>query len=307
MNGAKTVAAILSEPWLIDKQYVMSNLPMVWNILEGKYVPEAKLQSGEQQIGAEHGIHRVKGTAVGNPYFDYWTGEWVIPVVEGQDNIIELVIDQPLLRHDNCGDKGTSTYSEIIHKISNTDHVTAVLINMNCPGGQASGTQMMAQALRNLEVPTATLVNDGMAASGGYWLASQTQKLYASNKTSSVGSIGAYMSFYDIREYLNKEGVTEHSVYSKYSDDKNKDYLDALEGEYDGIRTKLDFLVEAFVEQVQEARNISAAPGEGPFSGKMYFAEEAREIGLIDGIRSKEEVVEELINMSNNGATQYVI
>jgi ClpP class serine protease len=296
MNAARTVSAILNEPWLISRDYVLNSLPLVMNIIEGKHPAFAEeSEKPKLDIVAQNFVTG-----------GYYRSDKDRLREAPRGSIAKILINHPITRHNNCGDIGSMSLAALVEEIDTYDNIEAILFEINSPGGMVSGTQHAAQAIANVSKPTATYIIDGIAASAAYWLASQTDKIYVSNATSAVGSIGAYITFLDIRGYLEENNVKLHEVFSRYSTDKNKTFRDARDGDYAAMQDELDTIVNAFVDAVKRKRSINMDAGD-PFTGKMFKAEEAIAIGLIDGIATIDKVMDELIEMANENSKGYYV
>ena len=269
MQGARTLLSILGQPWLINQSYVENNLPLILNMLEGKLqLPsedpdpiDSTLTLNSRQEAAYVNLHR-------NSHHFYENLEK--PVV----GVID--IDHPITRHDNCGDYGSMTLSNMVREADASEKIIGIVLSIDSPGGMVSGTQELAEAVRNTSTPIVALVRDGYAASAAYWIASQADQVFVTNQTSQVGSIGAYLTFMDVRGYFEKEGIKIHEIYSRLSTEKNLAFrLARDEEDYAQLQDELDEIVSAFTSQVRAARKIPESVKE-PFKGAMYSAAVAR-------------------------------
>lgn len=219
-------------------------------------------------------------------------------------NSIAMVdIIGPVLKYGDYCAYGTVEYSELMWRLANSPRVNGIILNIDSPGGQADGTAMLAQTIREVSKvkPVIAVIQDGIAASAAMWIASACQEIYVTQSTDQVGSIGAYQLLYDYSGYMEQMGVKEHMILAPQSTDKVKDYLDALKGDYTLIKEDLKFLVEDFKAAVKAGRGARLnTANEDPFTGKMYKAKDAKAIGLIDGQKSLAGVItrmEQLIKL----------
>jgi len=301
MNAARTVSAILNGQWAIEPTYAINNMPLILSILEGNFKGWGKNPDGEPVAYSLGDTNMVQ---------TYYRMERTIEKLREspKGSILEINIEHAITRNDNCGDMGSLSIAKLVNEVNAMENIAGVLFCMNTPGGQVSGMASAISALQNCSKPTTTYIEDGISASAGYWLASQTDNIYVSSKRSSVGSLGAYVTLMNMKARLETAGINILEIYSRYSTDKNGTYRAAIDGNEEPMKDDLDYVVEGFVEDVKAGRGINAVAGEGPFTGKMYYAEEAEAIGLIDGIRTKEQVVAELVSKSNNGSkTRYFV
>ncbi len=97
--------------------------------------------------------------------------------------------------------------------------IKAVVIRINSPGGAAAASQEMYQAVRRLrkEKPVVCSMGD-VAASGGYYVASACNKIYANGST-LTGSIGVISEFLNYGSLFKKLGLEEATIKSgKFKD-----------------------------------------------------------------------------------------
>lgn len=89
-----------------------------------------------------------------------------------------------------AGSVGSRTIRNAIETLKEDDHIKGVIVRIDSPGGSAMASEIMWQGLRSLaaEKPVWSSVGS-MAASGGYYVAVGTDKIYV-NPSSIVGSIG---------------------------------------------------------------------------------------------------------------------
>lgn len=295
MHAARTISAILSGSWLILPTYVQNNLPLISSILDGTFQGFHDDADDDEKQASQPQTIIVGANAVVPVYYGYYSDKRIQEAPDG--SIAKIAIEHPITRHNNCGDMGSLTLAEQIRKINASQNFTGIILEFNSPGGMVSGTQIAAEAIANSVKPIVSFVNDGIAASAAYWLASQTDAIYVSNQTSMVGSIGVYVTFADFKEYYESKGIKIHEVYSRLSSEKNQSFKEALEGNYDLIQNDLDTIANLFIDTVKSKRNINPNAAD-PFKGKMFYADEAQEIGLIDGTLNLEGVVAKVTQLA---------
>ena len=173
--------------------------------------------------------------------------------------------------------------------------VSALVVNIDSPGGQVDGTATLADAIKNLDIPTVAVVNDGMACSAGYWIASAADSIYCTHATSEVGSIGVYATLADFSDYYKEMGVRVEDIYAEQSTEKNGGYRAWKAGDAEPFRARLNTTADAFIETVKAHRagKLNTEAG-NPFTGAVFGANEAQAIGLIDGIKAFDDVVADL-------------
>lgn len=297
----KTVSAILRGKWLIEHTYAKTQLPIVLEMIKGhasvdqaavykdrlENKPKILLPTKENIAAVQTDVYSV------SPY----TSTDRLPY----NSIAMINVLGPILKYGDYCSYGTVEMNDLIIRLANSERVKGIILNIDSPGGQVDGTGMFAETIKLVSKtkPVLAVIQDGMAASAGMWIASAAQEIYVTRVTDQVGSIGAYCTIYDFAEWFALNGIKVHEIYAPQSVDKNKDYKDAITGDYSLIQAELKFLVNEFTGAVKTNRGgrLNTAK-EDPFTGKMYNAKEAVKIGLIDGIKPMSAVIkrmEELI------------
>ena len=105
-----------------------------------------------------------------------------------------------------------------------------------------------------------------------------------------MGSIGSMVTV--DKEFIKFFKANRTEIYSRDAPKKNQEFRELLKG-----KTKLleDYVTEhdnLFMEEVREFRNLAEATAEDTLKGAMFFAEEAVERGLADGIKTFEQTIQ---------------
>ncbi|MEM8788797.1 MAG: S49 family peptidase [Pseudomonadota bacterium] len=161
----------------------------------------------------------------------------------------------------------------------------AVALQINSPGGSPAQSALIAARLRRLaeehEVPVFAFCED-VAASGGYWLASAADEIYADANT-ILGSIGVISAGFGLHEFIGRYGI-ERRVYTAGED---KSMLDPFRPERERDITRLKELQadihNNFIAQVKTRRGAKLAEAD-LFSGEIFLGARAVEVGLADGL-----------------------
>lgn len=174
--------------------------------------------------------------------------------------------------------------------------IDAILLRIDSPGGTVAGTQeLAAEVKRASEAKPVYAYVDDLAASAAYWIASQTERIYANTPTAIVGSIGTFVGLYDYSAYAAKEGI--RAVVIKAG------ALKAAGFPGTEITDEQKAYWQEIVDQTQEQFTAGVAAGRGRavdevrekwVTGRVYMAQESVAMGLIDGVKSFEAVISEL-------------
>ena len=162
----------------------------------------------------------------------------------------------------------------------------AVAISVNSPGGSPVQSSLIGSRIRRLseekEIPVFAFVED-VAASGGYWLASCADEIFA-DPVSIVGSIGVISAGFGLQDLIARYGI-ERRVYTA---GKSKSMLDPFREEnkedVDRLTSILGDVHDVFIQHVKTSRGAKITQDIDVFTGEVWLAERAKELGLIDEI-----------------------
>lgn len=177
-------------------------------------------------------------------------------------------------------------------------HTAGVILRINSPGGspvQAGYVYDEIRRLRKLhpDTPIYAVASD-LCASGGYYIASAADKIYA-DKASIVGSIGVLMNGFGFVEAMKKLGVERRL----YTAGEHKGFLDPFlpskPGDVAHIHKLLDGIHDQFIAAVKAGRGDRLKVDDQTFSGLVWTGEEAVGRGLVDGLGSASYVAREVI------------
>lgn len=183
----------------------------------------------------------------------------------------------------------------IINFIEDADadsSVSAIVLKINSPGGTPVASEEIARAVREADKPTVAFIRD-ISASGAYWVASSADWIIA-NRMSITGSIGVYASQLEFGGLMDMYNVTyQRMVAGKYKD-IGTPYRKMTEEEATLLQIQLDRMHSYFVQEVATNRGLSQKETEYIATGMFYLGDEALELGLIDELGGKKEVIAHL-------------
>lgn len=286
MKNFQLLSAILSQQWLIAPDQEARYFPLLEALLTGKL----SVEDGESE-GSEETL--LNWSWNGLPAEDIDTYHYQKEVSQ-EDHIAVIQLHRPLVKADTWCDTGMLTRAEQLKGLGQNPKVKGVFFSYDSPGGQAQGTSYFAETIRSLNIPTVAWTRYGMACSAAYWSASASNELICGSADDCVGSIGAYATFYDYASRLKDEGIL-HEIYSSFSTEKNKEFLELREGKYKSYQERfLDPMVKSFHAAVKGYRpNLD----EKVLKGATYRAEEAMSLGLIDHIGDRDFALQRLGNL----------
>lgn len=177
-------------------------------------------------------------------------------------------------------------FLDIIERTYNADYIELIII-ISCPGGIAYQYKMLYTALMQLKNQgyRITISTDDVCASGGYMLACAGNKIIAS-KYAMIGSIGCYTKQYNLGELAKKVGVEE--IIFKQGQYKGSFPLlgPYTESDKQNIQDQVDIEQVIFSAIVKENRNLTDEQIAVVTNGKVFTAQEALDLQLIDEIKT---------------------
>lgn len=188
---------------------------------------------------------------------------------------------------------GTSTQllSKQIAEAAKDDSVKTVIMRIDSPGGAVSFTPETATAIRNLaKVKRVVSSAENNIHSGAYWIGSAAE-LYASEST-GVGNVGVYTIAVNTKEATDKAGVKYRVFRAGEFKAMLNPHEDWTEAQIENEQSRIDGVYHSFVSAVAEHRGLSAETVRSDFGkGSYFFATEAKNRGMIDGVATFEEVL----------------
>jgi serine protease SohB len=172
----------------------------------------------------------------------------------------------------------------------------AVALEINSPGGSPVQSSLIGARIRRLaeehDVPVYAFVED-VAASGGYWLAAAADEIWADD-SSVLGSIGVISAGFGAHVLLARQGV-ERRVYTAGN---SKSMLDPFRPEkpedVERLKGLLEDIHQNFIDHVTARRGSRLTTETDLFTGEVWLARRAKELGLIDGVGHLKPKMQEL-------------
>ncbi|MGB5520923.1 MAG: signal peptide peptidase SppA, partial [Gammaproteobacteria bacterium] len=178
------------------------------------------------------------------------------------------------------------------------EQTEGVILRINSPGGTpVQAGYIYDEIVRLREKYPDTLlyaVVSDMAASGGYYVASAADEIYAS-ESSIVGSIGVRMDSFGVVDAMEKLGVESRTLTAG----ENKALLDPFSPVNEKAKVHLQAMIDEihqlFIHAVKKGRGDRLKEFDDLFTGLIWTGKEALEFGLIDNIGSASYVAREVI------------
>lgn len=171
-----------------------------------------------------------------------------------------------------------------IDKIAKDDDIKGVLLNIDSPGGALSQSVEISMAIKNLNaIKPVVVYASGTMASGSYLSGIWTKEIWA-NPGSFIGSIGVIMQGVNLQNLMQKIGIDEQTVSAgefKQAGTMTRKWSDS---ERQSLQNLVDKSYDLFTSQVAQARNLDLNETKIWANARVFLAEDAAKLGLIDGV-----------------------
>lgn len=179
---------------------------------------------------------------------------------------------------------GPYEIANALHKVAQDSSIKAIVLRVNSPGGSALSSDLIWKAVEEAKTQKPVIVSMGdFAASGGYYISSGADHIFAEN-TTITGSIGVFGMLPNIKGLADKIGINAEQV----STNKHAISYSIFEGltpeQHDLILESIQETYNLFKKRVSIGRSISMDSVQSIAQGRVWTGEQAVKIGLVDEI-----------------------
>lgn len=177
----------------------------------------------------------------------------------------------------------SDNFVALLAKVRKDSSIKAVVMRVNSPGGSAQSSEIIERELALLRKDKPIIVSMGdYAASGGYWIAANADKIIANN-TTLTGSIGVFSLVINAQKTLNKHlSINTGTVNTNKHSDIMSGFRALDNEEIAFIQSSVEVIYTDFVNLVANGRNLSAAKVDSIGQGRIWSGADALKIGLAD-------------------------
>jgi protease-4 len=180
---------------------------------------------------------------------------------------------------------------ELLTKLAKSDHVKAVIVAVDSPGGTTTGGEALYEDLRDLsKAKPVAAVFGTVAASAAYLGGIGTDYIVARGNT-ITGSVGVIFQWADVTDLLNRIGVKVDEVRSGPLKAKPSPFTPPDEASKQLTEELVKDSQGWFLGLVGERRKAAASSMEDIKTGRIYTGREALKIGLIDALGDEQTAI----------------
>lgn len=225
-------------------------------------------------------------------YYDSEIGYDVEP--KGADVALVTISGEIIPGSDYETGYATGDYiAEAIKDAADNDNIKVIVVRVDSPGGSPSASETIRAAIVNAKAKDKKVVVSmgPVAASGGYWLAVDADKIFALPST-LTGSIGVIMGKFELSGLWEKIGVNWDDV----SWGKNAQLWSMNKPMTEAHRVVLDAAIDdtynSFLERVATGRKMDKVKVRSLAKGRAWTGAQAKENGLVDEIGGLDETLD---------------
>ncbi|MBI2154236.1 MAG: signal peptide peptidase SppA [Candidatus Rokubacteria bacterium] len=183
---------------------------------------------------------------------------------------------------------------EELKKAEEDDRVRALVVRVNSPGGTATASDILYHEIAAFKarkkIPVVAAIMD-VGASGGYYVALAADTIVA-HPTTVTGSIGVVMLTLNAEGLLQKVGVAPLAIKSGAKKDMGSPFRGLSDEERAIFQGVIDDLYGRFVALIAKERRIPVDRVRAFADGRIYTAQQAKDLGLVDRVGYLEEAVD---------------
>jgi len=195
---------------------------------------------------------------------------------------------------------------KILNKYRKDPFVKAVVIRVDSPGGSAYGADLIYNAIKRLNAEKPVVITTGdYAASGGYYISAPAKYIFAQPNT-ITGSIGVFALKPNVKNLYEKIGMHQTVI----KEGKNADFIEGIDSMSTAqkkiFQRGINSVYDEFLRKVSVSRKISIDSVRNIAEGRVWTGQEAKEIGLIDGIGGISDAIDKARELAGIGKKEPV-
>jgi protease-4 len=203
---------------------------------------------------------------------------------------------------------GDEVFVDAIEEAAKSKRIKAIVLRVNSPGGSALISDILWRALEDAKKKKPFVVSMGnVAASGGYYIASGADKVFADPLT-ITGSIGVFATLPNFKGFTDQIGINAEHVMTHKNALGYSPFESLSDGFRKSTRQSIEHVYETFKKRVSEGRGLSLSAVEEIAQGRVWTGVQAKENGLIDelgGLNQAIEAAAELAEIDSYNITSY--
>ena len=177
-------------------------------------------------------------------------------------------------------------------------NVKAIVLRINSPGGNALTSDLIWREIELTKKVKPVVVSMGnYAASGGYYIACNANKIFAENNT-ITGSIGVFGILPNFTQLATKIGVHTEQVKTNENASEYSPFV-PMDEKFKAVTLEsVEHIYKTFVSHVAEGRKMTVAQVDSIGQGRVWSGSQALKIGLVDKIGGLDDAIKEAASLA---------
>ncbi len=182
-----------------------------------------------------------------------------------------------------------------LRKYADDQSIKAIILHVNTPGGGVAASQEIYQQVKRIRDQRKKRIVasiETVGASGGYYIASATNKIFADpgSVVGSIGVIAEWVNYGDLLHWAKLKDITMKAGEFKDTGSPARD-LTPAEREY--IQALINDMHSQFIQAVAEGRNLKVHEVQAIANGKVWTGTQALPLRLVDQLGDFRSAVED--------------
>ncbi len=202
-----------------------------------------------------------------------------------------------------AGEVGGISTVKLIRTAREDDHIKAVVLRVNSPGGSAYASELIRRELELTRAAGKPVVisMSNLAASGGYWISLSSDEVIA-DPTTVTGSIGVFALFPTADKMMGKIGIHTDGVTTTWLADAQNP-LRPLDPRFGAlIQSSVNHIYDDFTAKTAVARKTTPQKIDAVAQGRVWTGAQALERGLVDRVGSYDDALQAAATRAKLGA-----
>jgi protease-4 len=210
-----------------------------------------------------------------------------------RDKIAVIVAKGVILDGDQpAGTVGGETIARLVREARNDKSIKAVVLRVDSGGGSVTASELIRSELEHTQQTGKPVVASmgGYAASGGYWISSTANRIFAS-ETTITGSIGVFGLFWTLQQSAAELGVHADGIGTTEFAGSFNPFIDLNPALGKTLEFSVARTYRKFLELVSQGRGLSIEEADAVGQGRVWTGARAVEHGLVDAIGNLDDAI----------------
>lgn len=226
-----------------------------------------------------------------------------------KDKIGVLVAQGPLVDGDmGAGNINGDQFAWLVDEARRNKEIAGLVLRIDSPGGSVTASETIRRELELMRASGKPVVvsMSSVAASGGYWIAMEADKILAqaSTVTGSIGVFGLLPGYYRLLNRLgvNTDGVATTDSVAVYRGDRPLAPRHAK-----AMQASVENYYKEFLRRVASSRGMSLEAADNLAQGRVWSGVDAQKLGLVDELGGLQKAIETAAQLAGLKSGEYKV